>query len=322
MFLIPRLLSYDRTKKACGLVVLFLIAFIVAFSYRGPQSSAIIASDQNKFKLSFQLQKSDEAKFSSTLEKLNLPQSVKQGIQFELDSTSSAKLAYASPIKAKITFGKDTINFKGTLTRNQNPSIAFENIKIPASSSAALMESDFRGFLKKNLNPGENLAFWIDKNVTSNLGEYLIVFGQNNDYAVIFKNGNINFADLKNIKNGLGESIAKEETAEGITLILLKIEGMEKTPAVFSQNGWNYFVSSAQSAKDLVSASQSGGQEVEFPALPQKENLSMVINFVNKNSVLPPYFFLPEENSKILGKITNFKFVLAGSSFSGSFSVK
>ncbi len=316
---IIRLLSKNRKLTFTFLVIIFF-AFTVIY-LASLQSTATVIPVGNKFRLSFQFQKRDEAKFSSVLEKLNLSQSVKQGVEFELDSTSSAELAYASPVKAKITFSKDALNFKGTLTRNQNPSLAFENIKIPASASAALLESDFRGFLKKNLNPGENLAFWIDQNVTSNIGEYLIIFGQNNTYAVIFKNGNVNFTDLKNIKNEQGESVAKEETSDGIDFILLKVEGLEKTPTIMSQNGWNYFVSSAQGAKDLVSALQSDSQ-VEFPALPQKENLSMVINFVNKNSTLPPYFFLPEENSKLLQRISSFKFVLEDSSFFGSFSVK
>lgn len=315
-----RLLAKNRKKLVLGAIALIFIVFLVVY-LATLQSTVTIAPVGNKFKLSFQLRKSDEQKFSNLLEKLNLSQSVKQGVQFELDSTSSAKLAFTSPINAKITLASDALNFKGTLTRTPNPSQAFENIKIPISSTA-ILGHDFKYFLKKNLDLPADLSAWIDKNLNSDIAQFLIVFGDNYDFAVIFQNKDINFADLKNIKNGLGESIAKEETAEGITFVLLKVEGLEKTPAVFSQNGWNYFVSSAQGAKDLASASKLSAQEIEFPALPQKESLSMVINFVNKNSALPPYFFLPQENSKILGRIANFKFVLKDKSFFGSFSVK
>ncbi len=320
MFSNTRLLAKNRKKLVLGALALIFILF--AFYPRKSQSTLQIAPVGNKFKLSFHLQKSDEQKLSNLLEKLNLSQSIKQGVQFELDSTTSAKLAYASPVKATITAASDTLNFQGTLTRNQNSTLPFENIKIPISNTA-ILGHDFKYFLKKNLNPPADLSAWIDKNLNSDIAQFLIVFGQNNDFAVIFQNKEINFSELKNIKDEAGQSIAKEEASDGTTFILLKLKGNQNSPTIFQNNGWNYFVSSSGGAKDLESAAKSTGQTIEFPALPQRENLSMVINFVNKqNSVLPNYFFLPQENSKIFSKIANFKFVLKDKSFFGSFSVK
>lgn len=318
-----RLLTKNRNKLILGALALIVIVFAAAYFLKA-QSTLQIVPVGNKFKLSFNLQRSDEPNFSNLLGKLNLSQSVKQGVQFELDSTSSAKLAFTSPINAKIALGTDTLNFKGTLTRNQNPTLPFENIKIPISANTAILGHDFKYFLKKNLQPPADLSVWIDKNLNSNIAQYLIVFGENYDFAVIFKSKEINFSDLKNIKDEAGQSIAKEETSDDTTFVLLKLKGNQNSPTIFQKNGWNYFVSSPGGAKDLESAAKSAGQTTEFPALPQRENLSMVISFVGKQNPAPlKYFFSsPDPIPSLTKQNFAFKFVLANNSFFGSFSVK
>ncbi|MEX2028783.1 MAG: hypothetical protein WD988_04775 [Candidatus Curtissbacteria bacterium] len=321
MFLNPPIFS-DRNKKALAALILFLISFAATFYFQKHQSSVFLTSDQNKFKLGFELQKADEAKFSSILEKLNLAPSTRNGIEFELDSTSSAKLAALTPIRASTALYKDGVSYKGTLKRNFNPSQPFENIQIPSSASAALLSPDFRSFLKKNLNTTDDLSSWIDNNVISRFAQYLVIFGENSDFAVIFKNEDINLVDLKNIKDEAGEPIYKEEAADGANFALLKLGDSQLSPTIFEKNEWNYIVSSQDAAKQLEQSIDSAGQTVTFPDLPQSQDLSLVINFASRNNSEFFKYFFTGQPPKIIEKIENFRFVLKDRSFFGSFSVK
>ncbi|MBI2598655.1 hypothetical protein HYW40_00305, partial [Candidatus Curtissbacteria bacterium] len=113
MLQIPGVPKVSKRLTASLLIPLFIALSIFVFTKNRFQSTFTIESGLNKFKLSFNLQKSDESKLSDILSELDLPQSVKQGIEFELDATSQAKLAYVSPLKAKMKLGTNYLNFSG-----------------------------------------------------------------------------------------------------------------------------------------------------------------------------------------------------------------
>lgn len=323
MFSISRLLSYDRTKKALGLVALFLIAFIAAFSYRGPQSSAAIVSDQNKFHLSFQLQKGDELKLANILSRLNLSPSAKQGVGFELDATSSAKLAYVSPIKVALDIGAKYINFEGSLKRNLNgDDFQFESIGLPGLTSLAILSQKSGEFLA-GLSAYPEYKEWISQNVKSSNGIYLVVFGKSDDFAVIFKNSGFKIDQLKTIKDARGEPVYKEQTMENTNYGLLNLSGTGPVLAIVTKDGWNIIASSDSAAKELDPSPQKTGGQV-FPNIGKKGMIVFALYYRNdgSNPNVAKYISSGDKLSKILENITSLVFTLDKGSFFGSISVK
>ncbi len=324
MFSIPRLLSYDRTKKALGLVVLFLIAFILAFSYRGPQSSATIAADQNKFHLSFQLQKGDELKLTNILSRLNLSPAVKQGVEFELDATSEAKLAYVSPVKIALDIGAKYVNFEGNLKKNLNgDDFQFESIKLPSLTGLAVLSQKSADFLA-GLSASPEYQDWISQNVKSDGGIYLVVFGKSDDFAVIFKNSNFKIDQLKAIRDASGEPVYKEQIVENTNYGLLNLSGTGgPVLAIVTKDGWNIIASSDSAAKELdPSPPKTGGQV--FPMINKKGMVVFALYYRNdgNNPNVAKYISSGNKLSKILESVASLVFTLDKGSFSGSISVK
>lgn len=323
MFSIPRLPSYDRTKKALGLVALFLIAFILAFSYRGPQSSATITSGQNKFHLSFQLQKGDELKLSNILSRLNLSSAAKQGVEFELDATSSAKLAYVSPIRLTLDVGAKYINFEGSLKRNLNgDDFQFESISLPNLTSLAVLSQKSGDFLS-GLSAYPQYKDWISQNVKSPSGIYLVVFGKSDDFAVIFKNSDFKIDQLKTIKDAQGEPIYKEQTTEGTNYGLLNLSASGPVLAIITKDGWNIIASSDSAAKEInPSPPKTSGQV--FPSIDKKGIAVFALYYRNdgNNPNIAKYISSGDKLSKILENVTSLVFTLDKGSFFGSISVK
>src|SRR3989338_1134862 len=92
-------------------VILLLVIFVISSKFTNAGTGLEITPIGNKFRLNFQIPKNDQENFSRTLSQLNLPQEVKEGVEFELDATSSAALAFASPINAKLNFKTKQVNF-------------------------------------------------------------------------------------------------------------------------------------------------------------------------------------------------------------------
>lgn len=323
MFSISRLLSYDRIKKALGLIALFLIAFILAFSYRGPQSSATITADQNKFHLSFQLQKGDERKLASILSRLNLSPAAKQGVEFELDTTSSAKLAYVSPVKITLNAGEKYVNFEGSLKRNLNgDDFQSESINLPGLTSLAVL-SQKAGVFLSGLSAYPQYKDWIAQNVKSPSGIYLVVFGKSDDFAVIFKNSDFKIDQLKTIKDARGEPIYKEQTMENTSYGLLNLSASGPVLAIFTKDNWNIIASSDSAAKEInPSPPKTGGQV--FPSVDKKEMVVFALYYRNggNNPNVAKYISPGDKLSKILENVTSLVFTLDKGSFFGSISVK
>lgn len=323
MFSIPRLPSYDRTKKALGLLALFLIAFIAAFSYRGPQSSATITPDQNKFHLSFRLQKGDESKLSNILSRLNLSPAVKQEVEFELDATSSAKLAYVSPVKIALDVGDKYINFEGDLKRNLNgDDFQFESISLPSLTSLAILSQKAGDFLA-GLSTYPDYKDWISQNVKSSSGIYLVVFGKSDDFAVVFKNSDFKVDRLKAIKDARGEPVYKEQAMENTNYGLLNLSAAGPVLAIVTKDGWNIIASSDSAAKGLNPSPQKNGGQV-FPNIGKKGMVVFALYYRNdgNNPNVAKYISSGDKLSKILENVTSLVFTLDRGSFFGSISVK
>ncbi len=321
MFSLPRLFKKNRNQKVLAILAFFLIAFFsLVFLLKKHPSTVLLTPGQNKFKLNFQLQKPDEPKLSNILSRLNLPPSIKQGIEFQLDSTSSAKLAYVSPLKSKLDIGDKSINFEGDLKRNLNGAdFQFESIKLPDLTSLAILSQKPIQFLV-DLSPSKEYKDWISKNVKSDSGVYLVVFGQSNDFAVAFKNSNFKVDQLKLIKDSNGEGAYKEKTIDKTSYGLFNLSDTGPVLAIVEKDTWNIIASSDNAAKQF-SPKNNGGQV--FPNI-KKGSVVFALYFKNNgnNQDISKYIAKPDKLTKILDKVESFIFTLKRDSFSGSFSVK
>src|SRR5207244_3663318 len=150
-------------------------------------STAKLESSKNKFHISFDIAKSDQKDFTRVLEKLNLPENVRDGFEFELDATSSAKLSFIAPVRAKIDIADKNIKFRGQIENQFLKSASMEDFKFPKSTNMALFMPQVSGILANNFDFPDRFKQWLEKNLISK-GQYFAVFGQDSQFAAIFKN--------------------------------------------------------------------------------------------------------------------------------------
>lgn len=323
MLQIPGVPKVSKRLTASLLIPLFIALSIFVFTKNRFQSTFTIESGLNKFKLSFNLQKSDESKLSDILSELDLPQSVKQGIEFELDATSQAKLAYVSPLKAKMKLGTNYLNFSGNLKRNlEGADFQFESIKLPDLTSLAIISRESADFLT-DFSSSREYQDWISQNVKSENGVYLVVFGPASDFAVAFKNNSFRVDQLKKIKDSKGEPAFKEKTIDDTNFGLLNLSQSGSLLAIVTKDNWNIIASSETAAMQFSPESAETAGQV-FPSVAGEGTAVFALyykNFGNAQNA-GKYISYGDKLSKILDKTDSLVLTLHKNSFSGSFSVK
>ncbi|MBI2326814.1 hypothetical protein HYU92_00695 [Candidatus Curtissbacteria bacterium] len=309
----------------------FLILFIAFLNFKSlhqKSSFLILQAQNNKFEINFNLQDTDQDKFSQILEKLNLPQSTKKGVEFSLDATSQAKLAFILPIKAKLNLGSGEVNFQGTTARRLNSKeFPAGKYKIPNSTNLAVAAPDFKEFVKSRFFLPPEFAAWFNNNLPSEAGQCLIIFGQNADLAIIFKNDRVNFETLKNVQIA-GEPVYFQETRQNIDYHLIKLskEDNPRTFTLFRQGQDIFFVSSYEAAQELSNLKQT--DSIEFPKSDNSQKISIAILFqsTTQNPATGDFYQLlfnkETQVSEILQKINKFEFALKENQFSGLINIK
>src|SRR3990167_1432858 len=96
------LLNSRHFKIFLSLIALFLIVVAFTLITNKPQKANTLnlTAQNNQFHLAFNFESQNQEAFLKFLQNLNLPPEAAEGLDFKLDATSSAKLAFASPINA------------------------------------------------------------------------------------------------------------------------------------------------------------------------------------------------------------------------------
>ena len=202
---------------------------------------------------------------------------------------------------------------------------------IPGSANLVIFGPDLRDFLKTRFTFPKELANWIDDNLISEHGQYLIILGQDADVAVILRSAKkIDLDRLKNIPTAEGQQpVYKEESQENITFHLLNLPPDEndqrKTFTFFQIGEWSFFVSSNAAARILASVQKLKNPVFELPKLPP--DTSMAVFFRNGNQPLGPNFYdllfgQKKKNPQVFEKVTKFEFILKANKFSGLMMLK
>lgn len=295
-----------------GLFLLLLGLFIYILLNKSRSSFTITAS-QNKFNVKFQISKYDQKSAQSYVQDLGLAKNILDGLQFELDGTSSAKLAYILPIKANLKFQKEKLELTGTTQASQLTDAISpdQNFKAPKEFSVALFGPNLLPLVEKRLTPTPDFKDWLNTNLKNTSGEYLFLF-KNMDLALIFKEDSP--LDFENLKSQISPNSYKEETQDNITFHLVE-------NYVFFQSGDHIFVtSSLESAKDLEESQKGILSKTNIFGNDPITIAILIQNSPDKKADSALKFLLGDEQkiSGNLDKIKTVRVFLKDNEFSGS----
>ena len=189
------------------------------------------------------------------------------------------------PTSATLDFKEERFKFSGkTQAPFSNYSLKPSTIRIPTSTTIAVFAPNLTPLLKKRFLLPQDFDNWLTENIKAQNGQYLLVLGQELDFAIIFKpQKTIDFSELSKIKteepkDSSSNSPYKQETENNLNFHLLKLpqETQETTFTFFEIGEWVFMTSSFQSAKQLVATQKGEAPFLNFLDF-QKEPLSLAI---------------------------------------------
>ncbi len=327
-------------KNFLGFWVITVVAIIslVFFLLKDANKSLITATNgENKFFVNFDLKTKDQKNLSKILEDLQIPQSSQEDLSFELDSTSSASLAYLTPIRVNPIISTRSISFSGTVSHSPFiEKLSPGKIKVPQDFNLAVFAPNVLDFVTtRNLYP-ENLVNWLKNNFSAGSGQYLIIFGKNAQFALIVEKREIDLSSLKSIElSDQSETSYKEEVRADTIFYLMNIissEGKSEAVAFFQHENWVVFASSREAAFKIADSLQSKNS-TDFPSFNFDSDSNFLLFFTNKGGEQLSESFInliSRQNSgianpnlqQILREVEEINFALKATRFSGLISLK
>lgn len=314
------------------LLFLLLIYQVSLNLVKKPSSSLSIISENNRFKVSFDIREKDKDNFAKFLANLNIPSAITPKTTFELDATSQAMLTFYTPIKTDLNLSAKEISFSGQIAKDITNQFKVESIKIPKNTSLAVFAANVIDFLNSRYHFPPGFSDWLSKNFATDKGQYLIIFGPDSDFALIIRNNKISFDELKNIPN----TEYKEDNAKDTNLHLLKISSESNqsiTAVIFNFDNYSILCSSLPCAQNLLDVLKSTKDASSFPTISSEDKLAFTMLYLANNPIsenfksllFPNSDFTSIQRLKIfdtLGKIEKATITLKASNFSGLIKVK
>ena len=266
-------------KLLLGFLAFILLGFFLIYG-DNPQSRLTISSQDYKFKLEAKIAPKDEQNLQKFLEKLKIPKNTSHGFEFELDSTSSAKLAFASPVVLDFSAAKDSISFSGAShlpivdAQLADPS----GFRLPKDTTLAVYAKDLLPLILKNVSAGLNL--------NAQNGQFLVIFA-GDDFFLSFKVDQIDFTRLQE----LGQY--KQETSGETNIHLVKIPN-DKTLAFFQDTGRAYVASSLEGAREIIAINQADTPHLNFPKTKGDVSLAIFAKYSDASSANNLEIFSPD----------------------------
>ncbi len=306
--------------------ILILAALAVFFVFPKPtikQSQAEIVTAENSFKINFNLESPDKENISQLFEKLQISQNVLKGVTFELDSTSSAKLAFANPISANIQSQQGKISFSGTA---QTPPMQSQftppsNYKMPQSALFVLFAPNFLPQVQKLVGTPTQLANWIDQNLDSQNGQLLQLFPEG-DFVLAFNSKKEpDFTSLAQLEfQDQIESPYIQQIESDVNIHIVKITKQEgETTVTFFKIGDEiYIASSTDAAKQIIAVQKENAPSVDFPKTDDKVSAVVFLkNPENKDINLTIFGSGAKKLEKYLKNLKEGQVILKGTKISG-----
>lgn len=318
--------------------LLILVLFSIFASKTNHRNELRLSPLQNKFRVDFIIDKRDFELFDNFLREFSLDNKVLDGFEFELDATSSAKLAFMAPVSIDMSASDDRINFRGKATTSiSNGFLERDELKVPSNTNLVVSASDLSEFFFSKFTFPDDIEKWFIDKFKIATGHYFIVFGDEGYFALALKSSDIDLSDLSNVKVDQNSDFYKEEDFEDVTLHLVNAgksnEDLEVNLVAFEYDGWTYLNSSRLAAEEVLGAIKSDGEIIRFVGKELANGSLAVIYRSNENSELGQNFgdivlgdiasSAPKEALVAkLAKIEGFEFFLNGREFSGLIDLK
>lgn len=301
------------------LLLLILVILILNSLALKDESRLTLTSSENRFKLNFSLDRDDGDQFTQILTTLNLPANISEGVEFELDATSSAKLEFALPISSTFDISQNRITFGGTLQNSNLREQKMESFKLPSSTNLAIFGPQLMEYFFLKVNLPNELMIWVYQ-ADLQEGQYLAIFDR--DLCLIFKSDLLDLESLNELDiENQEESFYKKEESHGVTM------HVTSTGTTFFQIGeWIFAASSYEAAQKMVDAQKSPANYLNFST--SQNPVSFYIHFKNgedfplNSEFVNTSIFQGAKSGQYLEKIEEIQFVLKGSSFSGLINIK
>lgn len=314
-------------KLVLAIALITILGALILYP-KNKESQAIVSITGNQFLLNFDIAKKDQGEFSNILAKVNLP--IKDGVKFQLDATSSAALAFASPIYASLKISQNKLEFSGRLNHPKVNQYQQTPLKVPKEANLLIFSSSFNYFATDYLDLPSQLVTFLENLQKPNSGQVLALWADKPNWFFSFepKDG-LNLDDLKKLNNdlNLNDPYKKEELPNGTQLHLLKTKskGQETPLAIFQKDGQVFVSSSKETAEETIKLQDSSENLHTFPSQnpqvfalefknpqdnPVSQNLYDLI-FHSQNTYL-----------KSAQHIADIEFLLKQDSFSGLINLK
>jgi len=325
---------------AIFLILTISLSFFL-LSQNTKKSFLLLDSEDNKFKISLDLNKADKKNLIELLNKLNISNSLIDGFSFDLDSTSSATLAFLTPIKSDFNVNSNTVSFSGetshSLISTKNEISA---INIPQSSNLTLLTQNKIEFIFANNSLKKEFKIWLENTFPKEIPGYLLVFGKNADYAIITLDQGSDFSMLSDIfeQEQLEESYKVETQNEIIYHLINTIANENKqsqTLTLFKIDKWQVISSSRDTAFEVANSIKSADRSISLPWNNIGKNSNFALYYQNLQDVqLSQNFinllfetdnfsqFSPQNLEQKLQKVKTLHFVLMEDEFSGLIEFK
>lgn len=307
--------------------VIFLLVIITKFTKPQKSSSLLLEYFENKFKLTFQITDLDKARLKAFLKNLEIDENVIQGPIFELDSTSSAKLAFQTPLKLNLDLSDKKTEFTGELNQPLfKEKIEASQIKIPKDTELAVFAPDLSEFAISKLKVSDEVKKTLSGKVKSQTGQFFLSLSSGENFALYFKNA----TDFEKISEIPLEATVQASTIGSGTVTIYRIKDpslenvkIELVPVFFEQNGYKVLATSQDTAKQLLNETKS----IQFPK--EERAVTFALLFTPGDNFSPQDFssiFMKngisnvstnEKFNKSLSQIQEAYFSLKGTAFSG-----
>lgn len=248
----------------CASLILASLLFLIFSKAKSTSANSLLLTlEKNKFKVAFQVNNQNQDELVSALVALNLPTSAKDGVEFELDSTTSAKLAFLTPIKTSLIFSPKQLSLEGTLDYTlESAHIRPEPIKLPADTAFATFAKDLSTFVKRQSDLQPATQKWLDENLKIASGHYLIIFKGGN-FALFFKNKSINFGSLQELNGDSSRKIYLLESAADNS------QKLSNNLLLFQIEPWNIITSSQETGNSIEIAQTQGSFTLDLAPISQ-----------------------------------------------------
>lgn len=282
-------------KILLGIAIIITVIFslyLLLRSNKSQFSSINITPAQNKFKVSFEIINKDQENLPKFLQKLKISSKISQGFEFELDSTSSAKLAFSSPVVSRINFEGNKVKFWGATTQllfNQKVNLN-KNLKLPPTLSIVIFANDLIPQASTTIKLSAPLENWLNENFPRN-GQYLLIFASNDVALIATRSQSIDFTTLESQKvAGQQQSPLKQEVQDNRTFYLLKVPDSannETTLTFFESADFVAISTSKDVANQFLDLQQGNSASLEIEPGPNNTALSLMIFLQNNDGRLP-----------------------------------